>query len=248
MTTIRVAVFFALAMAGLPAFAQALPDNDAVRAGGNALERYDSFPWYDAGQDRIRRIDVEPPRDLENRHSRWQRKPLNWNWPSMPWLAQLAETIVWILTAILVGALVYAMVRAFLQHELMAPGGAATVGRLGPANADRVDSLPFQLARPKVDLLAEAQRLYEEGQFGEAIVYLYSYQLVQLDQHQVIRLTRGKTNRQYLGEVRRQSPLRSMLETTMRAFEDVFFGNHSLDRARFEMCWNRLDEFHREIE
>jgi hypothetical protein len=29
----------------------------------------------------------------------------------------------------------------------------------------------------------------------------------------------------------------------MVAFEDVFFGNHPLDRNRFESCWTRLDEF-----
>jgi hypothetical protein len=29
----------------------------------------------------------------------------------------------------------------------------------------------------------------------------------------------------------------------MLVFEDVFFGNRTLDRARFETCWSRLDEF-----
>jgi hypothetical protein len=29
----------------------------------------------------------------------------------------------------------------------------------------------------------------------------------------------------------------------MIAFEDVFFGDHPLERARFESCWLRLGEF-----
>jgi hypothetical protein len=139
------------------------------------------------------------------------------------------------------------MIRVFLQHDLMSPVGGANMKRIRTADADRVDSLPFQLARPQVNLLEEATRLYKDGRFGEAIVYLYSYQLVKLDQHQVIRLTRGKTNREYLWEIRRRSALRNLLEVTMLAFEDVFFGDLPLDQSRFDSCWDGLEEFHREI-
>ncbi len=30
----------------------------------------------------------------------------------------------------------------------------------------------------------------------------------------------------------------------MITFENVFFGNRALDRAGFEACWSRRDEFH----
>ncbi len=30
---------------------------------------------------------------------------------------------------------------------------------------------------------------------------------------------------------------------TVLVFEDAFFGDYELDRARFEACWNRLNEF-----
>jgi hypothetical protein len=66
-----------------------------------------------------------------------------------------------------------------------------------------------------------------------------------MDKNQVIRLTRGKTNRQYLREIARRPPLRALVEQTMVAFEDVFFGNHPLDRSRFESCWQQLDSFDR---
>ena len=51
-------------------------------------------------------------------------------------------------------------------------------------------------------------RLYEKrGNFNQAIIYYYSYQLVTLDRRQVIRLAKGKTNRQYLRETGRRGPL-----------------------------------------
>ena len=57
------------------------------------------------------------------------------------------------------------------------------------------------MAAGRLDLLAEARRHYQAGNYGAAIVYLFSFQLVQLDQRQIIRLAKGKTNRQYLREV-----------------------------------------------
>ena len=51
------------------------------------------------------------------------------------------------------------------------------------------------MPRPKGTLLEEARRSYEQGDYNTAIVYLYSYQLVKLDQNQWIRLAKGKTNR-----------------------------------------------------
>ena len=77
---------------------------------------------------------------------------------------------------------------------------------------------------------------------------MFNYQLVQLDKHQWIRLTRGKTNRQYLGETRVQPSLFGLMENTMLAFEDVFFGNYELSQERFEACWNRLDDFHKIVQ
>ena len=51
----------------------------------------------------------------------------------------------------------------------------------------------------------------------------------------------------YLRELRPRPVLRTTLEATMVAFEEVFFGRHELSRERFEACWSRLDEFHRHV-
>ena len=64
-----------------------------------------------------------------------------------------------------------------------------------------------------------------------------------LDKGQFIRLTKGKTNRQYVRELGSRWPLRRLLEHTMVLFEEVFFGHHSIGRTQFESCWLRLDEF-----
>jgi hypothetical protein len=111
----------------------------------------------------------------------------------------------------------------------------------------RVEELPMQLSAPRGDFLAEARRRYEAGDYSGAIIYLFSHELLQLDRHQRIQLERGKTNRQYLREVRNEPFLANALSRTMVAFEDVFFGHHALDRTRFEACWREVDEFHRRL-
>ncbi|MBC8353884.1 MAG: DUF4129 domain-containing protein [Planctomycetes bacterium] len=235
-----------------PSLAGQLSDTEAVEAGREALDGAARFPWYDSDSDGIRRFDVEPPADLKNRGSKWERriKPKNLTPWSMPvWLWTVLEVLGWTLLVMALVAVGYFLVRAFLIAETgHANGGSFTEGVLGPGDADRVESLPFQLKAPQTDLLSEARRHYEAGNYKDAIIYLYSYQLVELDKHQLIRLTKGKTNRQYLREVRRRGDLFSSLRTTMYAFEDVFFGNHALDRGRFESCWSGLDLFRQSLE
>jgi hypothetical protein len=152
--------------------------------------------------------------------------------------------------AVLIGLLalvVWLMMRAFLESESVADASVkrAVIGT--DDDVDRVDALPFKVRRPRGDLLEEARRQYEAGNYNEAIIYFYSYLLVELDKGQLIRLTRGKTNRQYLREIRRRRSLFELLEMTMIAFEDVFFGHHLLGRERFELCFRRLDEFETQV-
>ena len=86
------------------------------------------------------------------------------------------------------------------------------------------------------------------GDFNRAVVYLYGYQLVQLDKRQQIELAKGKTNRQYLWELRSRREMKNLLEPTVVAFEDTFFGEHDLDRSRFESLWQNVDRFHQLLE
>ncbi|MCA9121360.1 MAG: DUF4129 domain-containing protein [Planctomycetaceae bacterium] len=236
-----------------PSLSQELADDDAVEAGRNALDGSVTFPWYDPETDGIRRLDAEAPKDLKNRGSKWERtiqaKKARTPWSMPDWLWTMLEVLGWTLLVMALVAVGYFLVRAFLVAESgYASGEAFAEGKLGSGDVDRVENLPFQLDQPRANLLETARRLYEAGKFSEAIIYLYSHQLVELDKRQLIRLTKGKTNRQYLRELKRRSDLFASLQATMFAFEDVFFGNHPIDRSRFEACWNGLDAFHLSLE
>lgn len=206
--------------------------DDAVVAGREAFDTWQGFPWYDPATDDVRRVDV--------------RVPYDWSWlddwfPDGLHLDSIVKILGWTLLVLALAVLIYLLLRYFWErfHEGAAPAPAAEKVRPSPA----IQFLPIALQGARGDLLAQAKRLYEQGDFAQAVLYLFSYQLVQLDEHQCIRMARGKTNRQYLRELPRVPFVRRLVERTMVAFEDVFFGHHSIDRARFETCWVEIPEF-----
>jgi hypothetical protein len=209
----------------------------SVEQGREALGSQRRFPWYDGTNDDVRRVRVSVPWKPIQPNTKPKAAGGAWNFS---WL----ELLVWTAVLALLAALAYLLIRAYLNREDHAVSMPAAASQ-SPAidDAKRIEALPFRVRSGPLGLLDEARRHYELGDFRQAIVYLFSYQLIEMDKQQIIRLAKGKTNRQYLREVRRRPSLQSLVNQTMFAFEDVFFGDHSLDRARFESCWLRLNEF-----
>lgn len=228
-------------------------DEEAIEAGRDALNGRTSFPFYDAKEDDVRRIDVKEDgkKKPEAGDTKWVSQPktttpARMRGPNLSGLGTFFQVLgLGLLTLIIVGVIAL-LVKAFMQGEQAQTQGIKFVDT--SHDVDKVEDLPFQLKRPTGDFLSEARRLYEAGKYSEAIVYLFSYQLVALDKRHVIHLSKGKTNRQYLRETRSREPLKQLLQRTMISFEDVFFGHHDLSRDRFEESWNRLDEFHTQLE
>lgn len=215
------------------------PADPRVKAGREALSsRLGGYDWYDEQADAVQRIDVRPPRD-------W-----TWDWagPNLSGLGQglalSVKILAWTVLAGLLALMVYLLIRAYLRLEHSA---AATAGTEDPGllEAARIEALPDEVRRDAANLLGAARRYYQQGDYREAMIYLFSHELLQLDRGQRIRLARGKTNRQYLRETGGVPALAALFEHAMLTFEAVFFGNHPLDRAGFEACWSRLPELER---
>ena len=231
-----------------------LKDDDATKSVKETFSGRTRFPFYDRAKDDVRQLNVVPPAedDSANRKTKWKAKPTTptarraGTWRFGDFLGTTLQVIGLTALVIFIGVLAWLIATAFLKNETTESVVSKVIET--SRDVDRVEALPFQLRKPTGDFLAEAQRLYEAGNFSEAVIYYYSHLLVQLDRHHVIRLTKGKTNRQYLREARSRPLLKEILERTMVAFEDVFFGHHELSRERFEECWRRLDEFQGELD
>ncbi len=209
---------------------------DSVEDGRQAL-RGQAFPWYDASKDEIRPV-AEP-------------KSWGWEWPRFNFsfgagLGRIIQIVFVLIVIILLGLLIYGIVRTYLareRSELVKQGANVQV----IDDQARIEQLPFNVREPNADLLEQARKHYQQGDFNEAIVYLYSYMLVHLDKHQTIRLSKGKTNRQYLREMTESPRIGRFLEITMVSFEQVFFGRHTLEKGEFEMSWSQLEPFHQSV-
>lgn len=216
---------------GFPASSFAL--DEPVQKGREALGSGWEYPWYDAAADDLRRVQAREAWD-------WNVNFSGYDFSWMQWLA-------WGLLITLLAVIAYLLILVYLRRESAAASSAGKGSEVEAIDDEaRIAALPFKVDRRRRNLLDAAREHYEAGRYSQAIIYLFSHELVELDKRQLIRLAKGKTNRQYLREIERGAAVRGVLEQTMVAFEDVFFGNHPLDRQRFEACWNRLPEFDRE--
>lgn len=239
---------------------------DPIDSGKSAL-RDTRPPWYDAEADAVRIVSLETETQAGERQD-W-RKPKrpdwewDWDWDWLDWwpgsssgaggsnfrfpsFEELLQSLGWILLFLLLGALVYMLVRTYLKLEqkvVVSPHRGDTKAEEIRTDEQRIRDLPIQPSKKKGDFLSMAKEFHGRGQYAEAIVYLFSHRLIQLDRAGLIRLTRGKTNRQYLYETNRSPLLREILGETIHCFEDVFFGKHHLSKERFESTWRDNETF-----
>ena len=107
----------------------------------------------------------------------------------------------------------------------------------------RVTDLPFELEKTSLSLLEQSDAHRRKNDLSKAMIYYFSHLLVELDEAGLIRLTRGKTNRAYLRELRGYSRLGQYLGLNIDRFERVFFGRHELGGRDFDMIREQLPQF-----
>jgi hypothetical protein len=240
----------ALWLAGVASAQDSPLEQNAVEEGKRILSSGSKFPWYDRRQDDVRPLNAVPRgRPDERGDTSWTKTPSAAGRGGTGQLNLFGTALQWAgisVLIVLLGLIAFLIAKAFLKDEVSDHVVHRKVIE-SSRDVDRVEALPFHLRKATGDFLGEARRLYEAGEFSEAIIYLFSYQLVQLDRQHLIRLAKGKTNRQYLRELRQRPALRGILETTVVNFEDAFFGRKRLSREQFERSWQQLDDFHGQI-
>ncbi len=259
----------ALLLFSLGAAARAA-ESDPVVTGRDSLRSPERFPWYDADKDDIRPIllpreqpdntEKRPEKSSDERQSSGkgagsggsgggggqERDESSSSSPSLPatTAAPLITWLAWVLIAVILCALAFSLIRAYLDREAKEARDADSSDDDDEAREEAAEAeLPAKIAKPKSGLLEEARRQYEAGNYDLAIIYLYSYELLTLDRRQLLRLAKGKTNREYVRELADRPELQEIVANCLAPFEDVFFGAHPLSRERFEACWNEVGRF-----
>ena len=209
-----------------------------------------SFPWYDASRDEVRSVELPQRRAAKSIDRDQVPMGIDKQQPTRPnvgggsgyGLSMVAWVVVALLIALLFGALLWAFFRiesrSRTQRDVMLSQRSL---------AESIKQLPFQMKHETGDLRQLAQQAYAASDFRQAIIYLFSHVLITLDQNGLIRLRKGKTNRQYLRELRPYRSLSDFYQQIMVPFEATFFGDHIVSQADFESCWNQLDGFQNRV-
>lgn len=223
-----------------------------------------STPWFDAQNNTLRPIRVQPRSDdTQHRSSRWRPKPKKLKQPEKASQTTTAgggtgtgvfgtgitigNVFGWVLLVtivlIIVAAIIYGVSRAELA--LGSGDGAGNASEKDSklpdeAMLERMKHLPPELRRTDVNLRSECERLMNENRFDQAIILLLGHQLLLLDQNGLMRLSRGKTNGRYVRETRgHDSSCGQWLRATTDAFEQSYFGRHEIPGDVFRELWQQ---------
>jgi hypothetical protein len=213
-----------------------------------------SYPWYDQESDRARPLELgerTAPKSADRNNIRLSKPTGNTSGGGGRGggggsAATGLSAIAWIGVAVLIGALAALLVWAFFKIESRSRRNLTSSQQR--TLAESIEHLPFQIDENSGDFRALADRAGQAGDYRKAIVFLFSHVLVTLDQNHLIRLRNGKTNRQYLAELKHQRSLGDFYQNVMEPFESVFFGDHDLTREAFAHCWRGLEQFQNDVD
>jgi hypothetical protein len=242
--TFLVVGVLALLFVCLPTFAWSAKTNSESRR----VSPVSDTVWFDEDTGELLPVEVEDQRtDTENRSSRWTAVSSNTPNPVNPTAPAtnfpFAQLFGWLMLGGLLIGLVSILAWVFANSDFDFTPGNIEQSLLKGENVDRqtrqrMEHLPEALRDTTVNPRSEAERLMQDGQFNEAIIYLYGHQLLLLDRVHWLRLARGKTNSRYVREAKRSQPeAGSRLQETVSAFERAYFGRHDLSQAEFERLW-----------
>lgn len=228
---------------------------DPIDIGRKAFQSA-NFPWHEAGTNTPKSMESANTQSAAsaNRNQLPRRvvsqpqqntPPPNWLQSSLSWLQPLTYVLLPLLIIVLAGAMFWTYLR-FRPTQLSRRHATKT----DPLEfvSERVHELPFDLNAMRGSNLEErSQAAAASGDYAKAMMLLFSYVLLSLDQKGFIRLSRGTTNRQYLNQIRQREDLSLFYQQVMVPFEESFFGGHSIDRNTFERCWQNLSPFRQNL-
>ncbi len=246
---------FGLVLVGTVASAQG-PDRPLDPAAGSSertVLKQQAYPWYDGEKDQVKPLLPDPS---------WWTVHLQERFDSFnDWLDRVfgkstgqasqpagnrAQGFLATLLFLVSGcALLVMLWRLWRLHEPQATTQPDAVARIGAAA--RIAGLAPGVALEGTDPWAEAARRRAAGDAAGAVIWLFLDQLLGLQRAGLIRLTPGRTARQYASAL--DDPLLAEgLRATLGVFENVYYGHRLPGPDELERVWARAETFRRRLQ
>lgn len=208
-------------------------------------------PWLDGQTGELQPLPVrESLTSPKHRDSRWLKGPdtsrgksRSTPWRSnFSWQGSIVQTIVfWGLLAVLIGMLFFIVLMIFRSSDSSFGGQAFSGDRPNRGRTRSLEAsmeqLPEAVRGQAIDLRSQAWQSFRQSDLQRAMICLFGHQLLLLDQHALLRLERGKTNRAYLQELAGNPAAEQVLRQTVRWFDASYFGYHPVTAERFGELW-----------
>lgn len=219
------------------------PDKEAIAAHVAALQAVAArwpAPAYDqasaaAATARLDAILAEPAFQWpEEQPGFWERlweRALRFLFELLPW-GSGALDLANILLAV-AGGLILLFALALAARSLL---------RSFRPEAVAADAEPDLASLTAEQALQEAESQAQDGDFRQAVRYLYLSSLLLLEERGLLRFDRSRTNREYLRSVAGRPELLGALQSVVDVFDRVWYGFQPLDEAGYRRYRAQVDE------
>ncbi len=93
--------------------------------------------------------------------------------------------------------------------------------------------------------LKRAQQLSQDGDYRNAVRYLYLSSLLLLEERGMLRYDRSKTNREYLNAISNQPTLEEAFEEVINTYDRVWYGYKNLEEEDFKRYSQRVSNLNK---
>ncbi|MDO4551099.1 MAG: hypothetical protein Q4C96_07595 [Planctomycetia bacterium] len=216
-------IFFVLILFS-PCYAEVLPQEDSgqgVQEVGECLQKniYRSYPWYNLHKDSLQPVPIYEARDVKDVSS--EKDNIG------KFFAYALQIFMYFMLVVVAGIFLFAIfywVKNMLGN--MRSGKTSIMEKEEVKR--RTEALPEEIQTENGDYARLAEEAYARGDYRLAIIYLFAFQLLKLDEYHRIHLLKGRTNRQY------QKALRHSLKKQFTDHREAISVNAS-EEARLQL-------------
>ncbi|MGI6401585.1 MAG: hypothetical protein ACOX0A_05665 [Thermoguttaceae bacterium] len=213
-------------------------ESDPVEKNFDRATKSGGYPWYSSKSksvvflpDRPRDTKVEISPALQEKEEDSADQRVWWKVLTL-WASVAALTII-------VCLLLWYGIREFLKRGARQRFKAEELRR----RQRRIETLAEEARVRYDDLDRAAEEALARGDLRSALVFYFSWILVEMDKRDVVFLDKGKTNLEYWRELEDKPQLRELYRSVMIEFERVYFGGRSISRSDFDKVWNQRESF-----
>jgi hypothetical protein len=218
----------------------------SVESSVRAALRREAYPWYDAENDRVKPI-LEETSSWTSRVGKWIDSFFDWldsiffgkrARSSGSGNGNVGGALITLLFLTCGAVLVFVLWRLWKLHEPQ--GGPQGEGGKRVGDAARIAGLAPGMSLEETDPWSEAVRRRAAGDLAGAVIWLFLDQIVSLERAGLIRLTPGRTARQYVQSLH-DPLLREGVRATLGVFESVYYGRRGPEPEALARVWSRAE-------